>query len=134
MTEDEADEILFLMSQLWWSGHPPPDGTLSVWHTSLMHLERDAAIECVHELAGEKPYWPAISDFRSHYTARVRRKQGLSDGRNERCCSLLRVCSYRAGFSHPPDASSKPLQPQVFLYGMELSGIEPLSETLVWIT
>ena len=76
MTEDEADEILFLMSQLWWSGHPLPDGTLSVWHTSLMHLERDAAIECVHELAGEKPYWPAISDFRSHYTARVRRKQG----------------------------------------------------------
>ena len=43
---------------------------------------------------------------------RVRQQQGLLDGRNERCCSLLRVCSYRAGFSHPPYAPSKPLQPQ----------------------
>jgi len=43
---------------------------------------------------------------------RVRQQQGLLDGRNERCCSQLRVCSYRAGFSHPPYAPSKPLQPR----------------------
>ncbi len=43
---------------------------------------------------------------------RVRQQQGLSDGRNERCCSQLRSCSYRAGFSHPPHTPSKPLQPQ----------------------
>ena len=42
---------------------------------------------------------------------RVRRPRGRLDGRNERCCSLLRFCSHRAGFSHPPDAPSKPLQP-----------------------
>jgi len=75
MTEDEADELLLLMSQLWWTGSLIPDGTLKIWHSSLMHLEKDAAAECVHELATEKPFWPAISDFRSHYTARVRRKQ-----------------------------------------------------------
>ena len=64
---------------------------------------------------------------------RVRQQQGLLDGRNERCCSQLRVCSHRAGFSHPPHAPSKPLQP-LKQGEMELSGIEPLSETLVWIT
>ena len=62
-----------------------------------------------------------------HLPYRVRQPQGQSDGRNERCCSLLRVCSYRAGFSHPPYTPSKPLQPLV----VELSGIEPLSEALV---
>ena len=67
-----------------------------------------------------------------HLPKWVRQQQGLLDGRNERCCSQLRVCSHRAGFSHPPHAPSKPLQPREG--GMELSGIEPLSETLVWIT
>ena len=57
MTEDEADELLLLMSQLWWTGSLIPDGTLKIWHSSLMHLEKDAAAECVHELATEKPFW-----------------------------------------------------------------------------
>jgi len=47
-----------------------------------------------------------------HLPLRVRQPQGRSDGRNERCCSQLRVCSYRAGFSHPPHTPSKPLQPR----------------------
>ena len=64
-----------------------------------------------------------------HLPLRVRQPQGRSDGRNERCCSQLRVCSYRAGFSHPPHTPSKPLQPRDG--GMELSGIEPLSEAPV---
>ena len=51
---------------------------------------------------------------------RVKQQQGLFDGRNERCCSQLRVCSYRAGFSHPPITPSKPLQPPPnMLYGAE---------------
>jgi len=47
----------------------------------------------------------------------VRQQQGLSDGRNERCCSQLQVCSCRAGFSYPPDTPSKPVQPHN--YGAE---------------
>ena len=49
-----------------------------------------------------------------HLLMKFRQQQGLSDGRNERCCSQLRICSYRAGFSHPPDTPSKPLQPHVW--------------------
>ncbi len=48
-----------------------------------------------------------------------------------------RICSYRAGFSHPPYVPSKPLQPLESLVRrneVELSGIEPLSETPVWTT
>jgi len=48
-----------------------------------------------------------------HLPYRVRQPQGRSDGRKQRCCSLLRVCSYRAGFSHPPYTPSKPLQPRL---------------------
>ena len=55
------------------------------------------------------------------------------------CCltgetnDFVSICVFalnRAGFSHLPYAPSKPLQPQI----VELSGIEPLSETSVEIT
>jgi|TARA_B110000014_G_C20102620_1_gene579141 hypothetical protein len=75
MTEDDADELLLLMSQLWFAGTLIPDGTLQLWHKSLLALEKDLAAECVQDLAKEKAFWPAISEFRLHYSARVRRIQ-----------------------------------------------------------
>ena len=75
MTEDDADEILIMMSQLWWTGANIPGGTLKIWHKSLMDLEREITEECVKDLVKDHPFWPAISDFRSHYQSKLRQVQ-----------------------------------------------------------
>jgi len=75
MTDDEADEVLLLMSQLWYKSATIPEGTLKLWHTSLMSLEKTIAAKCINELIRDYPYWPAISEFRTHYSSLLRRDQ-----------------------------------------------------------
>jgi len=78
MTEDQADEVLLLMSQLWWKSGNIPDGTLQIWHNSLLELDRNVVSECVNDLVRDYPYWPAVSEFRSHYQSVMRRtKMGI---------------------------------------------------------
>ena len=36
MTEDDADEILMLMSQMWFSNTMLPEGTIKIWHSALL--------------------------------------------------------------------------------------------------
>ena len=73
MTEDEADETLLMMSQLWWNSSNIPDGTLKLWHTSLLSLQHTVVTKCINQLIKDQPYWPAISKFREHYQSIVRR-------------------------------------------------------------
>jgi len=75
MTDDEADQTLLVMSQLWWNSGNIPDGTLKLWHTSLLSLKHTVVSKCINELIKDQPYWPPISEFRSHYQALVRRDQ-----------------------------------------------------------
>jgi len=75
MNDDEADEVLLLMSQLWWKSSRVPEGTLKLWHSSLMNLEKTAATQCINELVRDYPYWPAISEFRQVYDAMIRREK-----------------------------------------------------------
>lgn len=73
MSEDEADEVLLLMSQLWWHSKNVPEGILKIWHTSLLSLQHDVVTKCLNELVKDRPYWPAISEFKEVYDAVVRR-------------------------------------------------------------
>ena len=38
MNDDEADEVLLLMSQLWWHSKSVPEGTLKLWLLMKEHL------------------------------------------------------------------------------------------------
>ena len=73
MSEDEADEVLLLMSQLWWHSKSVPEGTLKLWHTSLLSLQHAVVTKCLNELVRDHPYWPAISEFKEVYDAAIRR-------------------------------------------------------------
>jgi hypothetical protein len=75
MNDTEADEVLMLMSQLWFKSSNIPEGTLKLWHTSLKSLQKTVAAKCINELTHQYPYWPAISEFRTHYQLLLRRDQ-----------------------------------------------------------
>jgi len=75
MSEDEADEVLLLMSQLWYKSSKVPEGTLKLWHTSLLSIEKTIATKCINSLVKDYPYWPAISEFKDVYQATLRRDQ-----------------------------------------------------------
>tara|TARA_B100000131_G_scaffold193976_1_gene186455 strand:- start:1121 stop:1441 length:321 start_codon:yes stop_codon:yes gene_type:complete len=74
MTEDDADEILMLMSQMWFSNTMLPEGTIKIWHSALLQLEKPLALEAVEDLVRNNSYWPSIAEFRTHYSSLVKRK------------------------------------------------------------
>jgi len=75
MNEDQADEILYLMSQVWFKTGNMADGTIKIWTSAVGHLDYESTKDAVMELAGVHAYWPAISEFRKHYSSIIRRNQ-----------------------------------------------------------
>ena len=73
MNENDADEMLMLMSQMWWVSSNIPEGTLRIWHSALMSLEKDVVAETINDLVSSNSYWPSIADFRNHYHSLLRR-------------------------------------------------------------
>ncbi len=73
MNENDADEMLMLMSQMWWVSSNIPEGTLRIWHSALMSLEKDVVVETINDLVSSNSYWPSIADFRNHYHSLLRR-------------------------------------------------------------
>jgi len=72
MNEDDADEMLILMSQMWWVTNNIPEGTLKIWHSALMSLEKDVVVRTINDLVRNNTYWPSIAEFRNHYQSLLR--------------------------------------------------------------
>ena len=75
MNNDEADEVLMMMSQLWFKSAKMPEGTLKMWHTSLLGIDKAIATKCIDALVKAFPYWPAISEFKHVYDSLLRQEQ-----------------------------------------------------------
>ena len=73
MNEDDADEMLLLMSQMWWVSNNIPEGTLKIWHSALVSLQKETVIQTINDLVSSNNYWPSIAEFRNHYQSLVRR-------------------------------------------------------------
>lgn len=76
MTNEEAKELLFLMTQLWWK-FKIPDGTLQLWKNELQTGEYQITKRALHSLADDTNEWPSFAQFRAHYRA----KKPSPDGR-----------------------------------------------------
>ena len=50
MTEDQADELLLVMSQMWFKNVSRPVGTLKIWTSVLHDLDYDSVRTTVKEL------------------------------------------------------------------------------------
>ena len=75
MTEDQADELLLVMSQMWFKNVSMPVGTLKIWTSVLHDLDYDSVRTTVKELVRENPYWPSIAEFKNEYQNIIRRNQ-----------------------------------------------------------
>jgi hypothetical protein len=73
VTEDQADEMLLIMSQMWWKNSSMPEGTLKIWASVLHDLDYDSVKTTVKELVRGNPYWPSIAEFRNQYQNIVKR-------------------------------------------------------------
>lgn len=72
MGEDDADEMLMLMSQMWWVSNNIPEGTLKIWHSALLPLDKTVVVRTINDLVRSNNYWPSIAEFKDHYQSLLR--------------------------------------------------------------